>query len=287
MEFEYGKRKYQIEIKKVGQEHCLPRKKNEQRKRDYFSLHFVLYGIGTLCCGDNKISLGKGNAFLLYANEDYNYYPNPINPWSYIWVDFYGRDLDGLLEACGFTKEKPYVRMTEYAELIDILKQLLEKYNGSDIQSMVCSAYTLLVFSQLIEYRNRYLTVRERGSALYKQFRDILIYVNNNYRMNLTLEQIAADMCVTERQLIYMFRTNVGLTPIQYINKFRISNACELLKQGDLKIEAVAEMVGIEDEKYFSRMFVQWKGVSPREYRKNSMKDDPFDWLKEKGIDLR
>lgn len=287
MEFEYGGKTYGIEIKKVGQEHCLPRKKNEQRKKKYHSLHFILYGFGTLYCGNEKISLGKGNAFLLYANEEYNYIPNPVDPWSYIWVDFYGEDLDGLFEACGFTKENPYVRMTEYERLIDLLKQLVEKYNGNELQSMVCSAYTLLVFGQLIEYKNRYQKISEKGSVLFKQFRDILDYVNNNYRMNLTLDQIADDMCVSERQLIYMFRRNIEMTPINYINKFRISNACELLKQKDLKIETVAEMVGIEDEKYFMRMFTKWKGMSPSEYRKNCKGDDPFDWLKEKHIDFR
>lgn len=287
MEFEYGGKTYGIEIKKIGQEHCLPRKKSELRRKQYHSLHFVLHGFGTLHSGENKISLGRGNAFLLYANEEYTYYPNAVDPWSYIWVDFYGEELDGLFEACGFTREKPYVRMTDSAELIDLLKQLVEKYNGSDVQSMVCSAYTLLVFGRLIEYKNRYLKVSERGSVFFKQFRDIIDYINNNYRMNLTLEQIAEDMCVSERQLIYMFRSNIEMTPINYINKFRISNACELLKRDDLKVEEIAEMVGIEDEKYFTRMFTKWKGVSPREYRKICKDDDPFDWLKEKNIDFR
>ena len=287
MEFEYNGKKYGIEIKKVGKEHCLPRKKSEMRRRLYYSLHFVLHGFGTLHSGENKISLGRGNAFLLYANEEYTYYPNAVDPWSYIWVDFYGEGLDELFEACGFTKEKPYMRMTDSAELIDLFKQLVERYNGNGVQSMVCSAYTLLIFSWLIEYKNRYQRVSERGSLMFKQFRDILIYVNNNYRMNLTLEQIAEDMCVSERQLIYMFRSNIEMTPINYINKFRISNACELLKRDDLKVEEIAEMVGIEDEKYFTRMFTKWKGVGPREYRKNSKNDDPFDWLKEKNIDFR
>ena len=84
-----------------------------------------------------------------------------------------------------------------------------------------------------------------------------------------------------------MFHAYIGLSPVNYINKFRISNACELLKKDDLKIETVAGMVGVSDEKYFSRMFTKWKGMSPREYRKNSQEEDPFDWLKEKNLDFR
>lgn len=287
VQFVYNEKTCVIDIRKVGQEHCLPRKRHEQRIRKYYSLHFVLHGFGTLYADGKKVLLGRGNLFLLYVNEEYEYYPDATDPWSYIWIDFYGEGLDELLEACGFTREKPYLRMGDYTELVEILKMLVEKYNGNSVQNMTCSAYLLLVLSQLIEYKNRNKKVSERGSALFKQFRDILVYVNNNYRMNLSLEQIACDMCVSERQLIYMFRSNIGLTPINYINKFRISNACALLKETDMKLKTVAEMVGIEDEKYFMRMFMKWKGVSVEEYRKNCENDDPFDWLKEKNLDLR
>ncbi len=91
MEFEYGGKTYGIEIKKVGQEHCLPRKKSELRRKRYHSLHFVLHGFGTLHSGENKISLGRGNAFLLYANEEYTYYPNAVDPWCIFGWIFTGR----------------------------------------------------------------------------------------------------------------------------------------------------------------------------------------------------
>lgn len=111
--------------------------------------------------------------------------------------------------------------------------------------------------------------------------------MNNNYRMNLSLDQIAEEMNISKRQLMYMFKTYIDLTPIDYMNKFRISNACDLLKQKDFNVEQVAEMVGIDDEKYFMRMFKKLMGVTPKEYRQNSENDDPFAWLKEKNIDFR
>lgn len=46
-------------------------------------------------------------------------------------------------------------------------------------------------------------------------------------------------------------------------------------------------MIGIEDEKYFMRLFHKITGMSASEYRKNHKDDDPYLWLKEKGLDLR
>lgn len=286
-QFAFRNKTYSLSIKKIGQEHCLPRKKHELRKRDYYSLHFVLRGFGTLYANGQKNPLNKGNIFLLFADEEYEYYPDANDPWSYIWIDFYGEGIDDLFGACGLTRKTPYVRMADYADIVDILKSLVEKYNGNELQPMVCSAYTVLLLARMIEYKSRYGNVGLRGSVRFKQFRDILVYVNNNYRMNLTLAQIAEDMCISEKQLVSMFHAYIGLSLVNYINKFRISNACELLKKDDLKIETVAGMVGVSDEKYFSRMFTKWKGMSPREYRKNSQEEDPFDWLKEKNLDFR
>lgn len=73
--FDYKGKTYSLIVKKVGQEHCLPRKKREQRKRSYHSLHFVLYGFGTLFLNGQKIFLNKGNVFLLYAARNTSIIP--------------------------------------------------------------------------------------------------------------------------------------------------------------------------------------------------------------------
>ena len=105
--------------------------------------------------------------------------------------------------------------------------------------------------------------------------------------MNLTLEQICEDTYVSVKQLLNLFNLFVGMTPINYINRFKISYACKMLKEDDYKISQIAEMVGIADDKYFARVFKQWKGIAPSEYRESLIDDDPFDWLKEKNIDFR
>ena len=80
--------------------------------------------------------------------------------------------------------------------------------------------------------------------------------------MNPTLCQIADEMYLTQKQLIAMFKANIGITPIEYMNKFRISLACDILITKDYKIQEIAKIVGIEDEKYFMRLFRKITGMS-------------------------
>ena len=278
---------YLLNIVKVGREYCRPDKKHENYVRTYHSLHFVLDGFGTLCVNGKKVILGAGSVFMLKSGEQCEYYPDALKPWSYVWVNFAEcsseYDINGLFGQCGLTKDCPYVILSEYSQLADFFVQLANSYDGSALQQINCQGYFFLIIGQLIAHRN--IRSRVRSSMPYKDFLRVVTYVNSNYPLNLSIKQIADDMGMSEKQLLTMFRKYIDMTPIDYINKFRISNACHFLKTMNVGVEQAARMVGIDNPKYFTRMFVKWKGVSPREYKKNCAGDNPFDWLDEKNID--
>ena len=97
----FNREKLSVNIVKVGQEYCDPKKKHECRKwDDSDSLHFILYGKGTLIANGKPIQLAKGDVFLLYAHEKYEYFPDPTDPWAYIWVDFSSNDTKALFAPC-------------------------------------------------------------------------------------------------------------------------------------------------------------------------------------------
>ncbi len=56
------------------------------------------------------------------------------------------------------------------------------------------------------------------------------------------------------------------------MNYYRVERAKEILEETDLKVNEIAPLIGYADEKYFSRVFKQYVGVSPGSYRKCSNK---------------
>ncbi|MBQ8606821.1 MAG: helix-turn-helix transcriptional regulator, partial [Bacteroidaceae bacterium] len=64
-----------------------------------------------------------------------------------------------------------------------------------------------------------------------------------------------------------LFSEVMGLGPLAYFNQLKMQRACELLSFTDLKINQLCYKVGIADPYYFSRLFRQTMGVSPKEYR--------------------
>lgn len=277
-----------IKIHKVGQEHCEPKKKHESRRWDsYNSLHFVLFGHGTLIANGKKIPLSKGDVFLLFTNEQYEYYPDPADPWSYIWVDFYATDTKAIFERCGLSIENPVVHMTDFSKTVELLNEIYESYDASEMQQLSCSAYFMLLLKKLIRNNTRLNYLTEPTSIKDRRVREILIYINNNYRMELSVQQIAIENHISVSRMMVLFSEMVGMSPISYLNRYRVSAVCELLRSSNATIAEISNEVGVKDQLYFSRMFKKWKGVSPREYRVRGFDENPYAWLVEKHIDYR
>lgn len=276
-----------LKIQRVGQEYCDPKKAREHRRNwSYDSLHFVLYGRGFLVCNGEKRSLGKGDIFLLYSDEEYEYYPDPVDPWSYVWVDFSSDDTVSLFMPCGITKQEPVVHAHDMSSLMGLLKAIYDSYDMSELQQLNCSALFLLILSDLIKNVGK-RAVGDSSSIKQRHIRNIVTYINNNFRLPLTIREIATANRISISRMMALFSELVGMSPIVYLNCFRIATACVLLQTTETPIGEIAGAVGVDDPLYFSRLFRKFKGVSPREYRANGTKEDPFAFLKEKNIDFR
>lgn len=72
----------------------------------------------------------------------------------------------------------------------------------------------------------------------------------------------------------FEFKEETGINFIEWINRFRVCKAKELLEQTDKNITLIAEEVGYNDYRYFSYNFKKYFGISPRKYRKKIIMDN-------------
>ena len=95
----------------------------------------------------------------------------------------------------------------------------------------------------------------------------ILEYMDNNYTDTITLDQLSQVSGMSKNGIIAMFKRLYGMTPVKYINNLRLYKACELLKSTDMPISQLAYQCGFADSNYFTRVFKELRGMTPREYR--------------------
>lgn len=92
-------------------------------------------------------------------------------------------------------------------------------------------------------------------------------YIIHHLRESLTVAEVARVACMSESYFSSVFKKEMGVSFIDYVNQIRIHKAAELLKLENLKIYEICQEVGIDNPNYFSILFKKMMGVSPNTYR--------------------
>lgn len=82
----------------------------------------------------------------------------------------------------------------------------------------------------------------------------------------LSVGEIARDMNLSEKQLRRKLKAISAISPLEYLRKYRLQKAAELLKTSSLSVSDIAFKVGFENLSYFSKIFNQEYGQSPSQY---------------------
>ena len=93
-------------------------------------------------------------------------------------------------------------------------------------------------------------------------------YLKNNFRENISLEEVAASVHLTPVYLSGLFKKETGKTFSDYLFEIRMEEAKRLLREDTVKIKDVAERSGYADSRYFSKVFSKAFGITPKEYRR-------------------
>lgn len=93
-------------------------------------------------------------------------------------------------------------------------------------------------------------------------------YIGTGYADHLTLESVARALFLSPDYLSRIFSRETGTSFNRYLNNVRITKAKELIRSGDLRLTDISQMVGYDDQSYFTKVFRRIEGMSPNEYRK-------------------
>ncbi|MFC5532307.1 response regulator transcription factor [Cohnella yongneupensis] len=98
-------------------------------------------------------------------------------------------------------------------------------------------------------------------------------YIEQFLHEELSLQDISNRFFLSREYISRKFKQEMNENLTDYITRVRIEQAKRLLADTQLKISNIAERVGFQDEKYFSKVFKKWTDHSPNEYRKLAFGD--------------
>jgi AraC-like DNA-binding protein len=249
----------------TGIQQCTPNHKWGPALKDHFLIHYVVSGKGTFTTEKEKFQISAGDLFLIHPSQLVSYCADNNDPWEYIWVGFNGTEAERLLKLTSLSKTAPVLSCPDKEAVKNCISNIHSSAGSFSFSESRMTGYLYLLISHLIEMSSQ--KNRTANSSL-NYVENALKYIQYNYSDNIGVEDIAYNVGLSRSHLHRIFIKNLSVSPNEFLTKFRINEACTLLKNSDLTINEIASSVGFSDPLYFSRVFKKIKGIPPSKYQK-------------------
>ncbi len=232
--------------------------------RDHYLIHYISAGHGTYVHAERSYDLNEGDLFLVSPSELVHYRADKLDPWEYCWVGFNGTDARRLVTMAGFSTDKPVLHSDDPAETQRLLMAIAEDSGNSaaDDAQMVGCLYQFLAHLIRLNGQNSV------GNAHQGYVANALRFIQYNYANDIGISDIARYVGISRSQLYRAFLEDFGISPHTYLQRYRINEACSLLRNPNYSIAEIAGSVGFNDPLYFSRVFKSIKQCPPSTYQR-------------------
>ncbi len=254
---------FDLHLIMCGKEQCVPRFKMPPHLREYYLIHYIQQGSVILEENQKQYKAGKGDIFVIYPDTLASYYnADGDKPLEFCWIGFVGKAAEKYLENSGITADNPIIHInnTDFEDSVLKLVKLFEKNRRPSEISLNCQ---LLKCFYSIE---KSIKPHKKEAVNYADV--ALTYIEDNYMKDISSADIVDFVKLNRSYLFKLFKQQTGLSVSQYLIKYRIDKACEFFREYNFTIRQVAQMVGVEDIYYFSKLFKKITGITPSEYKK-------------------
>jgi transcriptional regulator GlxA family with amidase domain len=146
---------------------------------------------------------------------------------------------------------------------LDLMLMVLEKFVSQEV-ARLCTKFMLLDNRQpsKVPFEKRQ-TVFNHDPLIDKAVK----WIKQNMHQRISLNDIAAQVPSSKRNLTRRFREATGESPAEFVQRMRIERAKSLLETSNMPIDQILEKIGYTDNSAFSRQFRNHTMMTPKEYR--------------------
>ena len=247
---------------------------------DAYAVYLVKEGSGVYTLGGSEFPIKEYDIFVMYPDVPVRCAIQKAaekgeEPWELLALSFDGVDARLLLNAAGFEPKQP-VRTLDYHTAVSMNKILdgIYTWRGQELFSAVQStALIYALLSALVKTASWDQTEMPPGWTGAVHFQKALDFIAGNYSRSINVADIAEHVNLSRSRLYQVFMQQVFISPQQYLTEYRIREAIRLLQGRKGSIKEIALAVGFEDQLYFTRLFKQVMGNSPKNYMKGLIEE--------------
>lgn len=252
-----------------------------EHNHTFFELVYILEGSAEHTLGDRENILSPGDFFIVDYGSVHSY--TNSRGLSLINCLFLPELIDETLKGCCSFEELMHTCLVRYCSpslgsslsnrvfkdedgrVRQLMEGMLEEYQRKE------TGYLEVVKNRLLEIMivmMRRLLARQPPATKNKDVLEAIRYINLHYMDKGILSDYCGQVHFNTQYFSRKFRSETGMTLVQYLQRVRIEKSCELLAGSDLRVTEVAQAVGYENTRYFQSVFCRMTKMTPREYRR-------------------
>lgn len=172
--------------------------------------------------------------------------------------------MNSQFQSLALSREVPW-----QSTILDELEHLTEQYYEAtetyelEVLTALLHIWTLLYKHAGSDTRHAPTVMRERERLL-----DMLDFIHAHYQEKFTLEDMAAQINLCKSECCRFFKKRMGESIFDYLLEYRIKASLPLLRQTNKSITDIAAETGFSNPCYFTKIFKEQLGCTPREYKK-------------------
>lgn len=248
-----------------GHEECTPGHSFGPAIRPHYLLHFVRSGKGTYHVGNRSYTIGEGEGFLIHPGVTTVYQADATDPWEYCWIGFNGSDIDAMLSSCGLSHTSHLVKDYSNGLLWDAFQSLMTAFHRLQSNDFECLGLLYQCFSYLCP-------PNEPNKIMLNEhyISKAMEYIHNNYAYDIKITDISGYVNIDRTYLYKLFQKELGVSPKEYLTKYRINIAQHLLEASALSMSEIAYSCGFQDASSFIKHFKKLLHITPLQYRQTA-----------------
>jgi AraC-like DNA-binding protein len=235
----------------------------------HIELVYMLEGKTSTIVDGAKATLSAGDVFVTFPNQIHQY--QKIDDEKYLLFIISPESLMDINDIFqNYVPESAIVKNAARNEkLLPLLQVAFDVSNtDSTYKEIIIKGYLLAFFGELFPMMNL-MPVKTFSMNTIK---NILNYCSLNYKNELSLDILANDLHISKYHISHLFNEKLHMSFNKYINGLRISEACKYLLNEDYSVTDIAFLVGFNCPRTFNRAFFEQVGMTPRDYKKESLK---------------
>lgn len=232
---------------------------------DYNKFYYICDGEGYIKIGENKYYPKPNQMFLMPSNIKQSYSNISEDIYTKYWCHFTAKIGD--LNLFDIIKLPFFIEITDAKTLESIFKDLIYNFNNLELSASLLLKSSILRLISFYLDNNVIETVKAFNSSTTIMLNNIIDYINNNFKRNITIEELSMIAHLHPTYFIKVFKNHLGTSPIHFLNRRRIDEARLLLSSTDLALNEICNRIGINDIYYLSKLFKEYTGLSPSAYK--------------------